>query len=144
MERDRARVIRAFASIGHGPRESRLAESAIWTRFRANGQAGANAPTEADEGAGEGTDSDARADAYRIRAFAAVVDAIHLPRAGEDEPLKTIVDFGSKPLTETSVRCRRCKSTHVRSEARQTRSADEAPTLFFDCRDCGARWRCYC
>ena len=38
-------------------------------------------------------------------------------------------------------RCRKCKSTRTNYRALQTRSGDEPMTLFFSCKDCGARWK---
>lgn len=38
------------------------------------------------------------------------------------------------------VRCRRCRSGEVTWEEKQTRSADEAATLYCLCTKCGQRW----
>ena len=38
------------------------------------------------------------------------------------------------------VRCRRCGSSEVTYEEKQTRSADEAASLFFSCTKCKNRW----
>lgn len=38
------------------------------------------------------------------------------------------------------IRCRRCGSTEVTWEEKQTRSADEAATLFCSCSTCKNRW----
>lgn len=37
--------------------------------------------------------------------------------------------------------CRRCGSSDVVTDNRQTRSADEGMTYFSACQDCGHRWR---
>ena len=41
---------------------------------------------------------------------------------------------------KSSLRCRRCKSTDVSWDIKQTRSADEASTAFCVCASCGNRW----
>lgn len=38
------------------------------------------------------------------------------------------------------IRCRRCGSSEVTYEEKQTRSADEAASLFFSCTKCKNRW----
>ena len=48
----------------------------------------------------------------------------------------------SKP-TATDVRCEQCGHGEAWYEIRQTGSADEPPTRFFKCKDCGHRWRGY-
>lgn len=39
------------------------------------------------------------------------------------------------------IKCRKCGSENVYSESRQTRSGDEAMTVFYTCLDCDYRWR---
>jgi DNA-directed RNA polymerase subunit M/transcription elongation factor TFIIS len=43
--------------------------------------------------------------------------------------------------TGTFIQCRRCKSSEVDTEQKQTRSADEPMTIFCLCRKCGQRFR---
>ena len=38
------------------------------------------------------------------------------------------------------VKCRKCNGNRVRYVLIQTRSADEASSAFFQCKDCHARW----
>jgi transcription elongation factor S-II len=38
--------------------------------------------------------------------------------------------------------CRKCKSKRCTYNAVQTRSSDEAMTIFVTCVDCGQRWKC--
>jgi len=38
-------------------------------------------------------------------------------------------------------KCKRCKSTDVYSYEKQTRSADEGATRFYECTKCGLKWR---
>jgi DNA-directed RNA polymerase subunit M/transcription elongation factor TFIIS len=40
----------------------------------------------------------------------------------------------------TTLRCRRCGSSEVSWEQKQTRSADEASTVFCTCNKCNNRW----
>lgn len=39
------------------------------------------------------------------------------------------------------VRCRRCKSTEIDAEERQSRSADEPTSMFYTCRNCMHKWK---
>lgn len=104
-------------------------------------------------------DSCVARDLYWQQCFADLVDLVagnQEDGAGEqdqdagarpfEDRLADLLDFGqvARATTETTVTCRACGSTDVRCEARQTRSADEAPTLFFDCQCCHKRWRVYC
>jgi DNA-directed RNA polymerase subunit M/transcription elongation factor TFIIS len=43
--------------------------------------------------------------------------------------------------TITSYQCKRCKSNQLSHYELQTRSADEASTLFFNCLGCGNQWK---
>jgi len=38
-------------------------------------------------------------------------------------------------------KCRKCKSQNLNNWEKQTRSADEPMTQFFECLDCGNKWR---
>lgn len=37
--------------------------------------------------------------------------------------------------------CGRCKSTNITWTQKQTKGADESMTIFFECSDCGKRWK---
>ena len=50
--------------------------------------------------------------------------------------------FEGKP-TATDVTCEACGHTEAWYTIKQTASADEPPTRFFKCKDCGNRWREY-
>ena len=50
--------------------------------------------------------------------------------------------FEGKP-TATDVTCEKCGHTEAWYTIKQTASADEPPTRFFKCKDCGYRWREY-
>ncbi|MCU4974489.1 transcription factor S [Halobacteria archaeon AArc-m2/3/4] len=51
-------------------------------------------------------------------------------------------NFEGKPKS-TDVRCDKCGNTEAWYTIKQTGAADEAPTRFFKCTECGARWREY-
>lgn len=51
-------------------------------------------------------------------------------------------DFEGKP-TATDVRCDECGNEEAWYYIQQTASADEPPTRFFKCTECGHRWRGY-
>lgn len=46
-------------------------------------------------------------------------------------------------LTEFAalLKCRKCKSTDLRVDLKQTRSADEPMTVFLGCRQCSSKWK---
>ena len=46
-----------------------------------------------------------------------------------------------KVKNTVEVYCKKCGSDNVFSESRQTRSADEATTIFFTCLNCGNKWK---
>jgi DNA-directed RNA polymerase subunit M len=51
-------------------------------------------------------------------------------------------NFEGKP-TATDVTCEKCGHGAAWYTIKQTASADEPPTRFFKCKDCGYRWREY-
>ncbi|XVH32388.1 transcription factor S [Haloferacaceae archaeon DSL9] len=51
-------------------------------------------------------------------------------------------DFEGKP-TATDVICEACGHREAWYTIKQTASADEPPTRFFKCKECGRRWRGY-
>lgn len=51
-------------------------------------------------------------------------------------------EFEGKP-TATDVHCDECDNTVAWYTIKQTASADEPPTRFFKCTECGYRWREY-
>jgi DNA-directed RNA polymerase subunit M len=51
-------------------------------------------------------------------------------------------DFEGKP-TATDVTCEDCGHGEAWYTIKQTGSADEPPTRFFKCQNCGKRWRGY-
>lgn len=40
-----------------------------------------------------------------------------------------------------TISCRKCKGSNLEFSQKQTRSADEAMTVFTTCRDCGQKWK---
>jgi len=50
-------------------------------------------------------------------------------------------EFEGKPTA--AERCEECGNEEAWYEIRQTASADEPPTRFFKCTECGHRWRGY-
>ena len=61
-----------------------------------------------------------------------------------DEVIETEegANFEGKP-TDDDVTCEDCGHGEAWYTIKQTGSADEPPTRFFKCRDCGHRWREY-
>ena len=51
------------------------------------------------------------------------------------------MEFEGKPKTRTD--CPECDNDEAWYTIKQTASADEPPTRFFKCTECGARWREY-
>ncbi|CAJ53289.1 transcription factor S [Haloquadratum walsbyi] len=51
-------------------------------------------------------------------------------------------EFEGKP-TDDNVICDECEHTVAWYTIKQTGSADEPPTRFFKCKECGYRWRDY-
>ena len=51
-------------------------------------------------------------------------------------------DFEGKP-TASDVTCEACGNGEAWYTIKQTASADEPPTRFFKCTECGKRWRGY-
>ncbi len=61
----------------------------------------------------------------------------------QEEPTDRFLgeDAGSRPTTE--VTCPRCGNDEAYWHLEQTRSADESETRFFECTECGYKWREY-
>lgn len=54
-----------------------------------------------------------------------------------------VSDISSAPLPKTEVECPKCGHNEAYWWMIQTRSADEAPTTFYRCVNCGHTWRDY-
>lgn len=65
-------------------------------------------------------------------------------RQSDDDVIETEegAEFEGKP-TATDVVCDRCGHDEAWYTIKQTASADEPPTRFFKCKECGYRWREY-
>lgn len=57
----------------------------------------------------------------------------------------TVIDKGEdiEMRPKTTAECPECGNNEAYWELRQTRSADEAETRFFQCTECGRKWRDY-
>lgn len=47
----------------------------------------------------------------------------------------------TKVKNTVGIKCKKCGSDNIFSESRQTRSADEAMTIFYTCLNCGNKWK---
>ena len=47
----------------------------------------------------------------------------------------------TKIKNTVGIKCNKCGSDNVFSESRQTRSGDEAMTIFYTCLNCGNKWK---
>ncbi len=83
-------------------------------------------------GASEGRDRDDEADMVTTEAQT------------DSEVIETDAnaEFEGKP-TATDVKCDQCGTQKAWYYIQQTASADEPPTRFFKCTECGNRWRGY-
>lgn len=50
-------------------------------------------------------------------------------------------NIDTKIKNTVEVYCKKCGSDNIFSESRQTRSSDEATTIFFTCINCGNKWK---
>jgi len=58
-------------------------------------------------------------------------------------PINAFVEdyINTRIKNTVGVICKKCGSDNVFSESRQTRSGDEATTIFFTCLNCGNKWK---
>ena len=61
----------------------------------------------------------------------------------ENIPISAFIQETIKTMVKNTVdiHCRKCGSDNVYSMSRQTRSADEAMTIFYTCLNCGNKWK---
>lgn len=78
-----------------------------------------------------------REEREKMRAFQHDARSLDWDRKNRDRINKSIGIDESKGMFT----CKRCKSKRISNYEKQTRSADEPMTQFFECLDCGARWR---
>jgi len=71
-------------------------------------------------------------------------DFVSTQDQSDDDVIETEEDanFEGKP-TATDVVCDECGHGEAWYTIKQTASADEPPTRFFKCKECGHRWRGY-
>ena len=68
--------------------------------------------------------------------------AQRLTKILEDSTKHTTVSLQGIPESNaTFLRCRKCKSTKIEFNQKQTRSGDEGMTSFCICKDCGTTWK---
>lgn len=65
--------------------------------------------------------------------------------AAEIKEKQGVVDMGEAIDLRSTIKevCPECGHKEAYYELKQTRSADEAPTRFFECASCGHKWRDY-
>jgi len=73
----------------------------------------------------------------RMREFQHDARSLDWDKRNRDPLMKAIGIDESKGMFQ----CGKCKSKRISNHAKQTRSADEPMTQFFECADCGNRWR---
>lgn len=69
-----------------------------------------------------------------------------LPEKWEDSKKRKLEEdkfhYGKKKTANTkTVKCSKCKENNIHVEYKQTRSADEPETCFYECLTCGKKWR---
>jgi DNA-directed RNA polymerase subunit M len=60
-----------------------------------------------------------------------------------DDVIETSAEAEDEGKPSTEVRCESCGHDRAWYTIKQTGSADEPPTRFFKCQECGHRWRGY-
>jgi DNA-directed RNA polymerase subunit M len=83
-------------------------------------------------------------DARKPRDSAREAEFVSTEEQSEDDVIETEegAEFEGKP-TDESVTCDECGHGVAWYTIKQTGSADEPPTRFFKCTECGNRWRDY-
>ena len=58
-------------------------------------------------------------------------------------PISAFIEetINTRVKNTVGVVCKQCGSDNVFSESRQTRSGDEATTIFYTCLNCGNKWK---
>ncbi len=54
-----------------------------------------------------------------------------------------MIDKKPEILPKVKAECKKCGNKEAYYFVQQTRSADEAPTIFYECTKCGQKWRQY-
>ena len=61
----------------------------------------------------------------------------------DTEVIESSADAAFEGKPTAAVRCEECENDRAWYTIKQTASADEPPTRFFKCTECGSRWRDY-
>lgn len=61
----------------------------------------------------------------------------------ENIPISAFIQevINVKVKNTVGIKCKKCQSDNIYSESRQTRSGDEAMTIFYECLNCGNKWK---
>ena len=61
----------------------------------------------------------------------------------ENVPISAFIQevVNVKVRNTVGIKCKKCQSDNVYSESRQTRAGDEAMTIFYECLNCGNKWK---
>lgn len=59
----------------------------------------------------------------------------------QEQDLGRMVDEAESAKPSTSVNCPECSNDRAYYEMKQIRAADESETRFFECTECGHKWR---
>ena len=61
----------------------------------------------------------------------------------ENIPISAFIQevINIKVKNTVGIKCKKCQSDNIYSESRQTRSGDEAMTIFYECLKCGNKWK---
>ena len=67
----------------------------------------------------------------------------HLENKSKEEEILRAqpTDFLDEEDGVSLMQCSKCHSANIVWEQKQTRGADESMTIFFQCKNCGKRWK---
>jgi len=88
------------------------------------------------------TDESCQAETARDEALAAQFESTTAQTDADVIETEAGANFEGKP-TATDVVCESCGHDEAWYTIKQTGAADEPPTRFFKCKECGRRWRGY-
>ena len=76
-------------------------------------------------------------DGYKTR------EGVEFSEESKSEKEVHMIDKKIETLPKVSINCKKCGNNEAYYFIQQTRSADEAPTIFYECTKCGNKWRQY-